>query len=145
MGYTGNTFDDMQFCFARINTRKGPLNSADPHLMIFSIFSFLITPPPSPVCRGPPSRAPSRAGRPSATCPCLGRRPPPNNSFPGRRLPPRHGPPYPGALSLRPARRIVDHGSILLVSFCQDVMQAGRAKPAYLSSMDVSIDTNICV
>jgi hypothetical protein len=47
MGYTGNAFDDMQFCLARINTRKGSLNSADPHLMCFFIFFFLITLPPS--------------------------------------------------------------------------------------------------
>jgi hypothetical protein len=132
MGYTGNAFDDMQFCLARINIRKDPLNFADPHLMCFSIFSFLITPPSSPVCHGPPSRAPSRAGRPSATCPCLGRRPPPNNWCPGRRLPPCHRPPYPSALSLRPVHRVVDHG--LLVSFCQDMMQVGRVKPACLSS-----------
>jgi hypothetical protein len=135
MGYTGNALDDMQFCLARINRRKGPLNSANPYLMCFFIFFFLITPSPSPVCHSPPSRAPSRAGRPSATCPCLGRRPPPNNLCPGHRLQPRHGPSYPGALALRPAHRVVDHGSILLVSFCQDVMQMGRAKPACLSSL----------
>jgi hypothetical protein len=134
MGYTGNVFDDMQFCLTRINTRKGPLNSMDPHLMCFFIFSFLIAPPPSPVRRGPPSRAPSRAGRPSATRPRLGRRPPCNNSCTSRRLPPRLEAPYPGASALRPACHIVAHRSILLVNFCQDVLQAGRAKPACLSS-----------
>jgi hypothetical protein len=107
--------------------------------MCFYIFLFLITPPPSPVRRGPPSRAPSRAGRPSATCPCLCRRPPPNNLCPGRRLPPRHEPPYPGALALRQAHHVVDHGSILLVSICQNVMQTGRAKPACLSSNDIML------
>jgi hypothetical protein len=55
--------------------------------------------------------------------------------FPSRRLPPRLGPPYPGSLALRPAHRIVDHKSVLLVSFCQDVMQVGRAKPTCLSSL----------
>jgi hypothetical protein len=135
MGYTENAFDNIQFCLARINTRKGPLNSVDPYLMCYFIFSFLIPPPPSPVCRGPPSRAPSRAGRPSTTCRYLGHRPLPNNSCLGRRLPPCHGPPYPGTLALHPTRCVVDHGSILLVSFCQDVMQTGRAKPASLSSV----------
>jgi hypothetical protein len=140
MGYTRNAFDDMQFCLARINTRKCPLNSMDPHLMCSFIFSFLIAPPPSPVRHGPPTWAPSRAGRPSATRPRLGRRRPPNNSCPCRRLPPRLGPPYLGASALCPARRVVDHGSILLVNFCQDVMQAGRAKPACLSSFNVALN-----
>jgi hypothetical protein len=101
--------------------------------MCFFIFSFLITPPPSPVRRGPPSRAPSRAGRPSATCPCLCRRPPPNNSCPGRRLPPRHVPPYPGALALRPAHRVIDHGSILMVAFAKKwCRRAGQSRPVCL-------------
>jgi hypothetical protein len=83
---------------------------------------------------GPPSWTLFRAGRLSATCPRLGFRPPPNNSCLGHHLPPRLGPPYPDASALRSACRVVDHRSVLLVSFCQDVMQVGRAKPACLSS-----------
>jgi hypothetical protein len=135
MGYTGNAFYDMQFCLARMNTRKDPLNPIDPYLMCF-FYIFLFYPSASsPMRHVPPSRALSRAGRPNATCPRLGFRPPPNNLCPGRRLPPRLGPPNPRASALHPARRVVDHKSVLLVSFCQDVMQVGRAKPTCLSSV----------
>jgi hypothetical protein len=89
----------------------------------------------SPMRHGPPSRALSRAGRLSAIRSRLGFHPPPNNLRPGRRPPPLLEPPYPGASALRRACRIVDHRSVLLVSFCQDVMQVSRAKPACLSSI----------
>jgi hypothetical protein len=105
----------------------------DPYLTCSFIFSFHILPPTAPH-HGPPFWALSRAGRLSATHPLLDFRPPPNNSCPGRRLPPRLEPPYPGASVLCPAYRVVDHKSVLLVSFCQDVMQVGRAKPTCLSS-----------
>jgi hypothetical protein len=75
----------------------------------------------SPMHHGPPSQVMSRASRLSATHPRLGFRLPPKNSCLGRPLPPCLKPPHPGALALRPAYRVVDHRSILLVSFCQDV------------------------
>jgi hypothetical protein len=87
---------------------------------------------------GPPSRVLSRASRLSAIRPCLGFRLPSKNSCLRRPLPPCLKPPHPGASALRPAYRVVDHRSVLLVSFCQDVMQVGRAKPAYLSSFKKS-------
>jgi hypothetical protein len=114
--------------------QKDPLNPMDPYLTCSFIFSFLIPLPPAPH-HGPPFRALSQAGRLSATRPRLGFRPPPNNSCPSRRLPPRLEPPHPGASALRSAYHVVDHKSVLLVSVCQDVMQVGRAKPACLSSM----------
>jgi hypothetical protein len=83
---------------------------------------------------GPPSWTLSRAGRLNATRPRLGFRPPPNNSCPGHHLPPRLGPPYPDASALRSACRVVDHRYVLMVNFCQDMMQEGRAKPACLSN-----------
>jgi hypothetical protein len=41
------------------------------------------------------------------------------------------------ASGLRLTCRVVDHKSVLLVSFCQDVMQVGRVKPACLSSVEL--------
>jgi hypothetical protein len=38
----------MQFCLARMNTRKDPLNPTDLYLTCFFKFSFLIPPPPAP-------------------------------------------------------------------------------------------------
>jgi hypothetical protein len=89
----------------------------------------------SPMRHDPPSWTLSRAGRLSATRPRLGFGPPPNNSCPGHHLPPHLGPPYPDASALRSACRVVDHRYVWLVNFCQDMMQEGRAKPAYLSSI----------
>jgi hypothetical protein len=111
-----------------------PLNPKDPYLTCSFIFSFLIPPPPA-LHHGPPFRALSRAGRLSVSRSRLGFRPPPNNSCQGHRLPPCLEPPYPGASALRSACRVVDHKSVLLVSFCQDMMQVGRAKPNCLSSL----------
>jgi hypothetical protein len=48
MGYTGNAFDDMQFCLVRMNTRKDPLNHTDPYLTCS--FIFLSYPPPPAPC-----------------------------------------------------------------------------------------------
>jgi hypothetical protein len=135
MGYTGNAFDDMQFCLTRINTRKCPLNPTNPYLTCFFYIFLSYLSASSPMCHGPPSRTLSRAGQLSATRPHLSFRPPPNNSCPGRHLPPRIGPPYPGASALRPACDVIDDRSVLLVSFYQNVMYVGRAKPAYLSSI----------
>jgi hypothetical protein len=134
MGFTGNAFDDMQFCLARMNTRKDLLNPTDPYLTCFFIYSFLTPPPPVP-CAMSHHLGRCPAGRPNATCPRQDFRPPPNNLCPGRRLTPCLGPPYIGASALRPARRVVDHRYLFLVSFCQDVMQVGRAKSTYLSSI----------